>query len=186
MVSTMRFSPTSVTKDQVLSVEQCGDLIHTYSSKLQVSGLGLKSVVNTSIRKTLATPIEVTEAKDLYENLIGVARQVNSEIWNYSLQGADALQLLKYNVGGHYGWHLDIGNGTHMYRKLSFVIPLSPPEAYEGGELIVKAGVKEKAVPLEQGKMILFPSFILHKVTPVTKGERYMLVGWLRGSTPLQ
>ena len=62
----------------------------------------------------------------------------------------------------------------------------SPPEQYEGGELIVKTSKKEQSVPLTQGKMILFPSFILHKVTPVTKGERYMLVGWLRGETPFQ
>ena len=73
-----------------------------------------------------------------------------------------------------------------MYRKLSFVIPLSPPEAYEGGELIVQTSPKEISVPLTQGKMILFPSFVLHKVTPVTKGERHMLVGWLRGKTPFQ
>lgn len=182
----MRFSATSITTDPVFTPEQCGQLIHSYSSKLKDAGLGAKGAKDESIRKTSAYPLDVAEVKDLYDSVIGVAVQVNSEIWNYSLQGADPIQFLKYNIGGHYDWHLDIGSGKHMYRKLSFVIPLSPPESYDGGELIIKAGVKERAAPLEQGKMILFPSFILHKVTPVTRGERYMLVGWLRGEIPFQ
>ena len=69
---------------------------------------------------------------------------------------------------------------------LSFVLPLSDPESYEGGELVLKPSFQEKSIPLEQGKIIVFPSFILHKVTPVTSGTRYMLVGWLRGKIPFQ
>jgi PKHD-type hydroxylase len=180
----MRFSATSITNDLVFTPEQCGQIIHAYDAQLRPSGLGAVAKVDESIRKTLAYPLDSTEAKEIYNTVVGVAIKVNSQIWSYSLQGADPLQLLKYNVGGHYGWHLDIGSDAHMYRKLSFVIPLSPPESYDGGELIVKAGNKERIVPLEQGKMILFPSFILHKVTPVTRGERYMLVGWLRGEKP--
>jgi len=182
----MRFSATSITTEPVFSPEQCGQLIHSYSSKLKDAGLGAKGVKDKTVRKTQVYAIETTDDKALYDSVIGAAIQVNSEVWNYSLQGADRLQFLKYNIGGHYDWHLDIGSGAHMYRKLSFVIPLSPPESYDGGELVIKAGNKERSAPLDQGKMILFPSFILHKVTPVTRGERYMLVGWLRGETPFQ
>ena len=182
----MRFSATSITTEPVLTQAQCGELIHQYGSDLKESGVGAKPKVNESIRKTLAKAIDSVESPELYSMVVSAATQINASIWGYTLNGMDKLQLLKYNVGGHYGWHLDIGSGDHMYRKLSFVIPLSPPEHYEGGELIVKTSKKEQSVPLTQGKMILFPSFILHKVTPVTKGERYMLVGWLRGKTPFQ
>ena len=182
----MRFSATSITTEPVLSPEHCGQLIHQYGKDLDVPGIGARPAVNKGIRKTLAKAINSSDNPELYDLVVNAARQVNSTIWQYSLEGMDKLQLLKYNVGGHYGWHLDIGGGEHMYRKLSFVIPLSPPKNYEGGELIVKTSPKDISVPLVQRKMILFPSFILHKVTPVTKGERYMLVGWLRGNKPLQ
>ena len=182
----MRFSATSITTEPVLSTEYCEQLIKQYGDALGQTGIGAKPKVNKAIRKTLAKAIDSTENPELYDLVVSAATQVNSTIWQYSLQGMDKLQFLKYNVGGHYGWHLDIGGGEHMYRKLSFVIPLSPPEAYEGGELIVQTSPKEISVPLTQGKMILFPSFVLHKVTPVTKGERHMLVGWLRGKTPFQ
>ena len=69
-------------------------------------------------------------------------RSVNAGIWGYKLNGMDKLQLLKYNVGGHYDWHLDIGSGDHMYRKLSFIIPLSPPNPTKV-ELIVKLGQRK-------------------------------------------
>ena len=182
----MRFSATSITTEPVLSPEHCGQLIQQYGSGLDQTGIGGTPKVNKAIRKTLAKAIDSAENPELYDLVVGAAKHVNSTIWQYSLQGMDKLQFLKYNVGGHYGWHLDIGGGDHMYRKLSFVIPLSPSENYEGGELIVQTSPKEISVPLTQGKMILFPSFILHKVTPVTKGERYMLVGWLRGQAPFQ
>ena len=71
---------------------------------------------------------------------------------------------------------MDLGSGQHETRKLSFIIGLSPTESYEGGEVIFKVGPEEKAIKIEQGKMITFPSFVLHKVAPVTKGERYVLV----------
>lgn len=182
----VRFSATSITTKPVLTSTQCGELIHQYGTDLKETGVGAKRKLNQSIRKTLAKAIDSKDSPELYNTVVNAATQINAGIWGYALSGMDKLQLLKYNVGGHYGWHLDIGSGEHMYRKLSFVIPLSPPEHYEGGELIVKTSSKEQSVPLTQGKMILFPSFILHKVTPVTKGERYMLVGWLRGETPFE
>ena len=79
-----------------------------------------------------------------------------------------------------------MGPGIHETRKLSFIIGLSPAESYEGGEITFKVGPSDTSIKLEQGNMIVFPSFILHKVEPVTKGERYVLVGWLRGNDAFQ
>jgi PKHD-type hydroxylase len=66
-------------------------------------------------------------------------------------------------------------------RKLSLTIQLSDPFSYNGGELHLFTGNEPTIIPKEQGKLISFPSYVLHEVTPVTKGERYSLVAWITG-----
>ena len=61
-------------------------------------------------------------------------------------------------------------------------IQLTDPKNYEGGELILYNNEKGDIVNKEQGTLILFPSFILHEVTPITKGERNSLVSWVTGN----
>jgi PKHD-type hydroxylase len=70
-------------------------------------------------------------------------------------------------------------NGT--VRKLSFVIQLSDPKDYKGGELQIHLSDTPEVMKKEQGTLIAFPSYILHEVTPITKGKRYSLVGWITG-----
>jgi PKHD-type hydroxylase len=68
------------------------------------------------------------------------------------------------------------------YRKLSFSIQLSNPNDYEGSELQINTGGPiYNTVPKEQGTLVAFPSFIMHKVTPLTRGKRYSLVAWIHG-----
>ena len=63
-----------------------------------------------------------------------------------------------------------------MVRKLSVSIQLTDPEEYEGGELYLYDGDKGTLMDKKQGTLILFPSYVLHEVMPVTKGERNSLV----------
>jgi len=182
----MRFTPCTTTSNPTLDKKECEELIVKYDNAVKKAGLSDKGEKNKSIRKTQAVGLKVQDEEEIYNKCIQTANLVNLETWGYELSSSDQIQFLKYNIGGHYNWHLDIGSGDHMYRKLSFVLPLSEPDSYEGGELVLKPNFQEKSIPLEQGKMIIFPSFILHKVTPVTSGTRYMLVGWLRGKLPFQ
>ena len=84
---------------------------------------------------------------------------------------------------GKYDWHMDIGEGTTALRKLSYSILLNAGE-YEGGELEFHIG-RDTHSPFssEIGNMILFPSYLVHKITPVTKGVRYAMVGWVHGNS---
>lgn len=66
-------------------------------------------------------------------------------------------------------------------RKLSMVIQLSDPSEYEGGELLLHLGNNPTRIERKKGLAVFFPSYILHEVTPVTKGERYSLVAWVHG-----
>jgi len=101
------------------------------------------------------------------------------EIFPYQL---GSLQYTEYNSSqnDHYNWHLDIGPHTYSHRKISIVIQLSSPEEYEGGILEFNIG-NIYNFPKGKGLASFFPSYILHRVTPVTKGIRKSLVIWFEG-----
>jgi PKHD-type hydroxylase len=86
-----------------------------------------------------------------------------------------------YGDGGHYDWHADLGPGISN-RKLSVVLQLSDPKDYVGGDLQMNTGGAITTVPKEYGLLCFFPSFVLHRVTPLTSGTRTSLVTWLCGA----
>jgi PKHD-type hydroxylase len=103
--------------------------------------------------------------------------------WGYSLSSQEHTQIGRYKSTdeGFYDWHMDAGipeNG--LQRKLSISILLSDPSEFEGGELQFK-GMEDQKILTKQGSIVVFPSFIEHKVTPVTKGVRYSAVTWAIG-----
>jgi PKHD-type hydroxylase len=93
----------------------------------------------------------------------------------------EPLQISEYGVGHFYDWHLDIGKGAASIRKISFVVQLSEETDYAGGELELLSNIHTKTQPKTRGTIVLFPSYILHRVTRVTRGTRMSLVGWVGG-----
>ena len=103
----------------------------------------------------------------------------NDNIWKFDLDVMnEKAQYAKYEVGGHFGWHMDLGKEQMSVRKLTAVIMLSDVSEYEGGMLQMFNNI---AVPLGKGDAIFFPSFMLHRVTQVTKGTRRSAVLWAGG-----
>ena len=89
------------------------------------------------------------------------------------------IQFTKYNVGDFYDWHLDIGGGGYSTRKLSLTVQLTDPSEYEGGNLEFMFAPEFQS--RERGSITVFPSFLPHRVTPVTRGQRMCLVTWVDG-----
>lgn len=87
----------------------------------------------------------------------------------------------KYSVGDTYGWHYDNHLINHIRTDISFTLFLSDPNAYAGGELEIKGpgGVTQK-IKGAAGEIILYPTSALHQVTPISKGERVSIVGWIQ------
>ena len=104
-------------------------------------------------------------------------------MWHFDIVGLlEGVQYsIYYDNGGHYGWHIDMGSGFAEKRKISGVIQLSNPEEYEGGELQLQMPLGEITAPKDKGSLSLFPSYIRHRVTPVSKGVRKSLVVWASG-----
>jgi len=98
----------------------------------------------------------------------------------------EAADINKTGTDGHYDWHMDIGPSyVASIRKLSYSVLLNP-EDYVGGEICFHIGRNfEDPFPGQDAKggMVIFPSYIAHKVLPVTRGVRYALVGWVHGSS---
>jgi PKHD-type hydroxylase len=122
----------------------------------------------------------------LYDRLAWVARQLNGKFYKFNLFGFhEDFQFTVYEAEdeAHYTWHMDAGPNESGAppRKLSMVIQLSDPTDYEGGELQIYSGAEPTAVDKELGIIAVFPSYMLHRVTPVTKGIRRTLVVWITG-----
>lgn len=121
----------------------------------------------------------------VYNKLTELVQEANKAMWNFNLHTIiDSIQYTEYyEGGGHYGWHVDIGPGSINHRKISITVQLSDGDDYEGGDFEIWSGGDFKTCPRKKGCTIMFPSFLLHRVTPVTKGIRRSLVLWVGGDT---
>lgn len=120
----------------------------------------------------------------LYDRLGWIVRKINSNFYNFDLFGfIEDFQYTIYeqSYNGFYTWHIDSGVGHGTPRKLSLVLQLSSPDEYEGGDLEIMNSSEPQVVTKEKGLVTVFPSFTLHRVTPVTKGVRKTLVIWIAG-----
>lgn len=132
---------------------------------------------NSTVRWIEPTP----DTRWIFESIQNFAIEANSELFKTAITGfTENIQYTEYEgKGTHYDWHPDIGPSKNK-RKISVVVQLSDPADYKGGELIINTG-HEVATNNEQGSVILFPSILLHKVSPLISGNRYSLVSWVSG-----
>lgn len=129
----------------------------------------------------------------LYQKMMDFAKEANDETWNFDLISADeCIQYTEYyaNENGHYDWHQDVGPGElASKRKVSITLQLSDDDEYDGGDLEITAGGDGRGVlqtghicPRGKGIAVVFPSYLMHRVSEVTKGTRRSLVLWVGGS----
>ena len=135
----------------------------------------------------------------LFNKIMGAIMAFNNSEsgYNFDVRGlAEPPNVMRYrapdldpnNKPGKYDWHMDVGPGpVPSMRKISYSILLNPGE-YEGGELCFHIGRNTDPHPGQteasaMGNIVLFPSYMVHRVLPMTKGTRYAIVGWAHGSS---
>jgi len=118
----------------------------------------------------------------VFRKITDVVLFLNNKYFNFDIFWLnEGLQFTNYKApSDKYEKHVDRAQGI-LVRKLSLSIQLTDPKDYEGGELFLYEDKKGLEMSKEQGTLVLFPSFILHEVKPVTKGERNSLVSWVTG-----
>ena len=144
-----------------------------------------KSKQTNSVRSVDVYPIPMKgDFIHLYQMIYDAIKEANEKHFRFDIAGIfDNLQLLHYKKGDHYDWHTDVGDGIYSNRKISATILLS--DNCDGGDLILKQGA-DRPIHMEVGDMVLFPSYVLHKVKPITKGERWSLVTWVQDTKPFK
>ena len=124
----------------------------------------------------------------LYNKLSDMIVTANNELWKFDLHSMpEQIQFTEYYAteNGHYTWHQDIGPGILSKRKISITVQLSDPSEYDGGVLEMwQGGSQDSAVKAYKGagSVFIFPSYMMHRVTPVTRGIRKSFVLWVGGS----
>jgi len=172
---------------------------HSISDEERTKGFKNEYASDDAARKS-----EVFFSSDqfLYDTIWPFMQEANEKAgWNYEITACEPVQITKYDNLDYYHWHMD-GNGCHMskynnpknkwldgkVRKLSMSLILN--DDFEGGQLQIaslkssndKYHVTEYTPPYRgPGSIIVFPSFLMHRVKPVTKGTRYSLVAWFVG-----
>ena len=121
----------------------------------------------------------------VYNKLKAYIEEANNELWNFDLVSMpEEIQYTEYYDAnnGHYGWHQDIGPGVGSHRKISITVQLSDSDEYEGGDLQLMYGTNSIVTAARgAGVVVIFPSYMMHQVTQVTKGTRKSFVLWVGG-----
>jgi PKHD-type hydroxylase len=122
----------------------------------------------------------------IFDKLNFIIQAANEQFYNFDLNGYSKFQYTTYDSNGRYDWHTDMSFGVKYGedvepRKLSLTLLLN--DDFEGGEFQINNGKEETPIPVEmhKGRVVLFPSFMIHRVKPITKGIRKSLVVWVLG-----
>ena len=177
-----------VHREDFLSLSQCQKLMRYLETgeptESELAGNYDDNVLNKEVRDNKEV---IINNEKLNNKLKMVFELSNHSIYNYDIQEMEKVKILRYENGGKYKWHTDTGAKETSTRKLTAVIQLSDETMYEGGDLEFgitdDSGKKNYTAPRTRGSIIIFPSFLSHRVTPITKGRRYSLITWMNGDT---
>ena len=193
----------------VIDNKTCNKLNRLGSKQWETAGIDIKKGTTDKERKTGRKPkvgvdkktritdVAWTNDQWVYDTIWPFMMQANEQAgWKYEIKSAESSQLTRYKKGGFYNFHRD-GNGCHMVkynnptnafmhghvRKLSMTVLLN--QSFEGGDFEFTSYGKEECtitpVEMSQGDVVVFPSWMEHRIAPITKGIRYSLVTWFLG-----
>ena len=179
-------SEDHISLESIFTDRECDLIIQyglvKYRKNLQHAHVG--AGLNTSIREShvVMFPNDDEEIYWMFRKVTDIINQVNKDCFGYDLNCIELLQFTNYDsrTQGFYKKHVDLYYGA-LCRKLSFTLQLTDETSYEGGDLCFHFSDNPIILPKKRGTLICFPSYVVHEITPVTKGVRNSLVGWILG-----
>ena len=188
----------------------CDDIVkYAKQTKDKIAKIGKYQNTKKLNKKEIKDLKEVRDSNVVWLNDTWIYKEIhpllnNANVnagWNFDWDFSESCQFTKYKKGQFYNWHCDsyiepynnqnnpLDPMNHKIRKLSISVNLSDPKDYKGGEIQFdfrnteskKIEIKTCKEILPKGSLIVFPSFVWHRVSPVTSGERNSLVLWNLG-----
>ena len=173
---------TYMSLPDAMTIDSCKKLIDSLESQVTGKSAGIGSGpgdVNKEIRDVKS--IGLPQHRGIGATMAGIGLAANNTAWKFDITHANQTDYLKYDKDGHYKAHIDtlFNSKEENCRKLTVLIFLN--DDFDGGKLFLQIGNEKIYPPQKAGMALVFPSFILHGVEPVTKGIRRSIVSWMTG-----
>lgn len=178
--------PNDYSVPNALTAAECDHLIALVAAhQMKDAGLVRGTTAHDIRRAEIAWLDDIPQAAWVLDGLIPLVARANRDHFGYDITDfGESPQVARYGAErqGHFDWHSDIGAGTWAAkRKLTIVVQLSDPADYDGGTLELRPDSNVTQAARARGTATVFPSFVLHRVTPVTAGTRWSLTLWSHG-----
>tara|TARA_R110000751_G_scaffold303933_1_gene419003 strand:+ start:2988 stop:3602 length:615 start_codon:yes stop_codon:yes gene_type:complete len=190
--------------DSIIPSRICDDIVKygiSQNSQLAITGNfqgieKLSSEQEKDLKKLRDSKVSFLTEPWIFKEIHPFINQANRNAeWNFEWSDSESCQFTKYGLNQHYGWHCDSWAEPYkdppwrkgLIRKLSAIVALSDSSEYVGGDLEFDLRHQEKPKIVickelkKKGSIVVFPSFVWHRVKPVTEGTRYSLVAWNLG-----
>lgn len=172
-------------KEDFLDPSICDEIVKNHIDTEFVRGQTMDKDSENKRRVNVHRYIE-NEQINLYARVTETIMGMNNDVFHVGLLGIpqyDPINFFTYlgTSEDKYDWHYDVGPEHFSTRKLSFSIQLSNEDDYKGGDLEFLPALKTDQNPRKKGCIIVFPSYLTHRVSTVTEGMRNSLVGWVHG-----
>ncbi len=180
-----RWPPHLVVVEPILDESACA-LIDAFAADVELAAGGVadeaanRTVIDPGTRLVRQASVPRTPTTEpIYQQVLAAGLAINDRWFGFDLDGPEGgLLMVEYGPGDFFDWHIDVG-ASEPRRKLSVSILLTDPSDYGGGALNFPGTVAD-SVP--RGHGIVFPSFLLHAVQPITRGRRRALIAWFGGA----
>ncbi len=170
--------PAVIKMPGLLSPKLCKEILET-AEKKGYTVIGQDRFGGKSTTKSLDLLPE--DNQEVYDIFVKMATKINEEQWRLNLTGVfEPMRMLKYQVGAWIRPHIDADYRVPDPSKLTCTMQLVPKDNYTGGIMTV---AETEDFELDLGDAIIFPSHMLHTVSPVESGERIVVSAWVHGST---
>ena len=180
------FSDNHFDAKDIKKIRKYCDRFELGTAKVGVDSVGQE---NTNIRQSRIKFFNPNDNNGwIFQKIRDGIQHLNDNYYGFDLVGFDHIQYTEYNnSGSKYDFHMDMFTGINgdknLTRKLSGVLFLSDPEEFTGGEFQIMEGGPDYITTIQQkaGRLIVFPSYMIHRVAPVSSGVRRSLVVWCVG-----
>ena len=148
---------------------KCDEIIQHWDQQLETVAQHTESGEESRRVKLRPIPLD-----PVLHDMLKIA---NDQLYKFAINGNYECSFMRYDPEDHYSnphWDCE-ETRTENQRKLSFTLMLN--DDYKGGELDIVG----EHIASRTGRLVIFPSYLMHRVRPVTEGTRFVIVGWLLG-----